>query len=73
MKQDRFRLYDLTDTGLGVRDGFGNERFAIPLPRHAELVSASSYLVMLNLFQHLKVSLSYFVMLNLFQHLNTGP
>jgi len=47
-------LYDLTDTGLGVRDGFGNERFAIPLPRHAELVSASSYLVMLNLFQHLK-------------------
>jgi len=54
LKQDRFRLYDLTDTGLGVRDGFGNERFAIPLPRHAELVSASSYLVMLNLFQHLK-------------------
>jgi hypothetical protein len=39
------------------------------LSRHAELDSASSYLVMLNLFQHLKVSLSYFVMLNSIQHL----
>ena len=57
------------------------------LPRHAELVSASSYLVMLNLIQHLKhetlkqvqgdvemvfrVTL-HPVMLNLFQHLKKG-
>jgi hypothetical protein len=29
-------------------------RVTLPPLRHAELVSASSYLVMLNLFQHLK-------------------
>ena len=29
-------------------------RVTLPLPRHAELDSASSYLVMLNLIQHLK-------------------
>jgi len=34
-------------------------RVTLLLLRHTELVSASSYSVMLNLFQHLKVSLSH--------------